>query len=146
MIHFRAHRVHLTETLGVEREKGCQVSRGNIIAIVDDDPSVRIATASLLRSFGLETTTFSSAEAFLAFIETQPIGCLVSDIQMDGISGMELSQILHDRGDTTPVILMTAYPDQRIRDRAMEAGAVAFLGKPFEGKDLIACIEQALAA
>ena len=114
------------------------------IAIVDDDLSVRIATESLVRSLGLKATTFPSAEDYLA--AALPVDCLITDVQMDGIGGVELSQILHDRGDMTPIIFITAFPDERIRDRVMAAGAIGFLGKPFEGQALIDCIEQALAA
>lgn len=116
------------------------------IAIVDDDPSVRIATESLVRSLGMKVTTFPSAEDFLAFLGSEAIDCLITDVQMDGIGGVELSQILRERGDATPVIFITAFPDDRIRDRVMAAGAIGFLGKPFEGQALIDCIDLALAA
>lgn len=116
------------------------------IAIVDDDPSVRIATESLVRSLGMKVTTFPSAEDFLGFLDSEAIDCLITDVQMDGIGGVELSQILRERGNLTPVIFITAFPDDRIRDRVMAAGAIGFLGKPFEGQALIDCIEMALAA
>ena len=116
------------------------------IAIVDDDPSVRIATESLVRSLGMKVTTFSSAEDFLAALGREAVDCLITDVQMDGIGGVELSQILRERCNLTPVIFITAFPDDRIRDRVMAAGAIGFLGKPFEGQALIDCIELALAA
>ena len=119
------------------------MSHVSTIAIVDDDPSVRLATESLVRSLGMKASTFSSAESYLA--TTDPVDCLITDVQMDGIGGVELSQILRDRGDGTPVIFMTAFPDERIRERVMAAGAFGFLGKPFEGQMLIDCIELALA-
>jgi FixJ family two-component response regulator len=120
------------------------VSHVLTIAIVDDDPSVRIATESLVRSLGMKASTFSSAETFLAM--RSPVDCLITDVQMDGMGGVELSQVLKDLGDVTPVIFITAFPDDRIRDRVMAAGAFGFLSKPFEGQSLIDCIELALAA
>lgn len=126
--------------------EGTAVSQVKSIAIVDDDASVRVATESLVRSLGMKATTFPSAEDYLAALGVQPIDCLITDVQMDGIGGVELSQILRERGDTTPVIFITAFPDDRIRDRVMAAGAIGFLGKPFEGQALIDCIEMALVA
>lgn len=120
------------------------MSHVSTIAIVDDDPSVRLATESLVRSLGLKASTFSSAENYLA--TSSPVDCLITDVQMDGIGGVELSQILRERGDVTPVIFITAFPDKRIRERVMAAGAFGFLSKPFEGQALIDCIELALAA
>lgn len=122
------------------------MTQSKSIAIVDDDPSVRIATESLVRSLGMSVVTFPSAEAYLQFVGSHPVDCLITDVQMDGIGGVELSQILRERGDATPVIFITAFPDDRIRDRVMAAGAIGFLGKPFEGQALIDCIELALAA
>lgn len=116
------------------------------IAIVDDDPSVRQATSSLIRSLGMQAATFASAEDYLAALGTSAVDCLITDVQMDGIGGVELYQILRERGNATPVIFITAFPDERIRERVMAAGAVGFLGKPFEGQMLIDCIETALAA
>lgn len=122
------------------------MSHVKTIAIVDDDPSVRQATSSLIRSLGMQATTFASAEDYLAALETSAVDCLITDVQMDGIGGVELSQILRDRGNATPIIFITAFPDERIRERVMAAGAIGFLGKPFEGQMLIDCIETALAA
>ena len=122
------------------------MTQSKSIAIVDDDPSVRVATESLVRSLGMSVVTFPSAEAYLQFVGSHPVDCLITDVQMDGIGGVELSQILRERGDATPVIFITAFPDDRIRDRVMAAGAIGFLGKPFEGQALIDCIELALAA
>ena len=128
----------------VPAAQGISVSHVSTIAIVDDDPSVRLATESLVRSLGMKAATFSSAEIYLA--ATSPVDCLITDVQMDGIGGVELSQILRERGDATPVIFITAFPDDRIRERVMAAGAFGFLSKPFEGQALIDCIELALAA
>jgi FixJ family two-component response regulator len=142
-------KVHLGGTNGahlrhVLAARGNPVSHVSTIAIVDDDPSVRLATESLVRSLGLNACTFPSAESYLE--ATGPVDCLITDVQMDGIGGVELSKMLRERGDTTPVIFITAFPDERIRERVMAAGAFGFLGKPFEGQVLIDCIELALAA
>ena len=121
------------------------MSQSISIAIVDDDASVRAATSSLVRSLGMRVSAFASAEDYLAALDTVHVDCLITDIQMDGMSGVELSQLLRDRGDDTPVIFITAFPDDRIRERVMAAGAIGFLGKPFEGQALIDCIEGAIA-
>ncbi|WP_421916742.1 response regulator transcription factor [Mesorhizobium sp.] len=122
------------------------MSQGKSIAIVDDDPSVRVATESLVRSLGFKVATYSCAEDYLEAVGSRPADCLITDVQMDGMGGVELSQVLRERGDDTPVIFITAFPDDRIRDRVMAAGAYGFLGKPFEGQALIDCIERALEA
>jgi FixJ family two-component response regulator len=122
------------------------MSNSRTIAIVDDNPSVRVATASLVRSIGMLAETFPSAEAYLARSGLVDVDCLITDVQMEGIGGVELSQILHERGVTTPVIFITAFPDERIRERVMAAGAAGFLPKPFEGQTLITCIETAISA
>ncbi|SDP82100.1 response regulator [Phyllobacterium sp. OV277] len=114
------------------------------IAIIDDDASVLDATENLVRSYGFKVSKFTSAESYLASVGDIEIDCLITDVQMDGISGVELSQILWESGVKTPIIFITAFPDERIRNRVMAAGAIGFLGKPFESKSLIDCIERAL--
>lgn len=120
------------------------MSRSKFIAIVDDDRSVRDATENLVRSYGLAVRTFASAQSYLAAMPECSVDCLITDVQMDGIDGVELFQILREIGATTPVIFITAFPDEDISKRVMAAGAVAFLGKPFESQALIDCIERAL--
>ena len=122
------------------------MSRPKSIAIVDDDISVRNATENLVRSYGLGVRTFASAESYLAETKDSTVDCLIADVQMDGIDGVELFQILREIGIKTPIIFITAFPDERIRKRVMAAGAIGFLGKPFESQALIDCIELALAA
>ena len=114
------------------------------VAIVDDDESVREALGNLLRSVGFEVHAFSTAEAFLDSPERRSAACVVSDIQMPGMDGLELQRRLAASGSTLPVILMTAFPRDHVRRQAEEQGAVALLAKPFEGNRLIECVERAL--
>jgi FixJ family two-component response regulator len=120
------------------------VSEAKSIAIIDDDASVLDATENLVRSYGFSVRKFASAESYLASIGDVIIDCLITDVQMDGISGIELSQIMREAGVQTPIIFITAFPDERIRNRVMAAGAIGFLGKPFDSRALIDCIERAL--
>ncbi|UGX88761.1 response regulator transcription factor [Phyllobacterium meliloti] len=120
------------------------MSEAKSIAIIDDDASMLDATENLVRSYGFKVCKFTSAESYLASAGDTEIDCLITDVQMDGISGVELSQILWESGVKTPIIFITAFPDERIRNRVMAAGAIGFLGKPFESKSLIDCIERAL--
>lgn len=115
------------------------------VAIVDDDASVRVATRNLLRSLGLAVQTFASAEDLLAVLPGVSIDCVITDIQMDGLGGVELATTLRSRGYEIPVIFITAFPDERVRARAMSAGGIGFLAKPFESRTLIGLIEQALS-
>lgn len=114
------------------------------IAVVDDDASVRIATQNLVRSMGWAVQTFASAEDFLAGAPMAGIDCLITDVQMEGLGGVELAATLLSRGFAIPVIFITAFPDERVRARAMAAGGVDFFAKPFDGQQLINCIERAL--
>ena len=115
-----------------------------MITIIDDDDEVRSATENLVQSCGLETRVFGSAEAFLdldTFGETQ---CIITDVQMPGMSGVEMSKTLLDRGIQLPTIFITAFPEERIRRQAEQLGAVGFLAKPFDAARLLACVDQAL--
>jgi FixJ family two-component response regulator len=114
------------------------------VAIVDDDASVRVATQNLVRSLGLAVQTFSSAENFLEILQAAPIDCVITDVQMDGLGGVELATALRDRGYDIPVIFITAFPDERVRARALTAGGIGFLAKPFDSEQLIGLIEMAL--
>jgi FixJ family two-component response regulator len=103
-----------------------------LISIVDDDDTVRAATESLVRSLGFRTRTFESAESFLQSSSPQETHCLILDVQMPNMSGIELQDRLSKLGFEIPIIFITAYPDDDVRQRAMAAGAVAFLLKPLE--------------
>ncbi len=114
------------------------------IAIVDDDESVREALRNLLRSVGYEVRAFCSAEDFLGRPESDAFSCLVTDIQMPGMGGLELQKRLVASGMPLPVILMTAFPREHVRQQAEELGAAGFLAKPFDGSRMIECVERAL--
>ena len=116
-----------------------------VIAIVDDDESVRIATRSLVRSLGFTAHTYASAEDFLQSQHVSECSCVITDVQMPGLSGVDLQSRLAAEGRNTPVILMTAFSDPAVKARAMKAGAVCFLSKPFEGQALVRCLEEALS-
>lgn len=115
-----------------------------LIAVIDDDESVRIALASLLRSLGMAVLTFAGAEEFLRSPRLADASCAIADVQMPGTGGLELQERLAARRCRLPIIFVTAYPDSRVRDRALAAGAVGFLSKPFAAQDLTNCIEAAL--
>ena len=115
-----------------------------MISIVDDDKSVRESTKALVRSLGYSARTFSSAEEFL---DSNPddTNCLILDVQMKGLSGVELLERLIAQGRRTPVIFVTAFPDERVRNHVLDAGAVGFLRKPVSDEKLIRCLDTALA-
>jgi FixJ family two-component response regulator len=115
-----------------------------MISIVDDDESVRESTKALVRSLGYSARTFASAEEFLDSDQDETC-CLILDVQMTGLSGVELLERLIAEGRRTPVIFVTAFPDERIRNHVLEAGAVGFLRKPVNDEKLIRCLDTALA-
>jgi len=116
-----------------------------MISIIDDDESIREATRGLVRSLGYQAAAFQSAEDFLQSEGRDATSCVITDIQMPGISGLDLQDRLRGEGCSTPVIFITAYPQERAKARAMKAGAIGFLGKPFDDQALIACLDRALA-
>jgi FixJ family two-component response regulator len=115
-----------------------------LISIVDDDSVVRGAIESHLESYGFLAHTFASANAFLQSELGRETSCLISDVQMPGIDGVELQDRLANLGWNIPMIFMTAYPDDNVRTRALNAGAVCFLHKPFDAQSLIRCVDDAL--
>ncbi len=123
---------------GKERE----LAQNQIVAIVDDDELVRSSMASLLRSLGISARTFGSADEYLNADDTHEVGCLVTDIQMPGTSGLQLQRILAARAAAPPIIMMTAFPTERIRAQAFEAGALCFIEKPIDEKHLLACLGE----
>ena len=116
-----------------------------MISIVDDDNSVRNAARALLKSLGYSPATFASAEEFLQSGRLKETSCLITDVQMPGMSGVDLQDHLIASGDRTPVIFLTAFPDEGLRARALAAGAFGFLIKPLSEEKLIACLDKALA-
>jgi FixJ family two-component response regulator len=117
----------------------------SVISIIDDDESVREGTKSLVRSLGYTAATFSSAEEYLRSDRVWSSSCLITDVHMPGMNGAELQDRLIADGHDTPIIFMTAYSDEKIRSRALNAGAVGFLRKPFDDESLIECLEKAKA-
>jgi FixJ family two-component response regulator len=116
----------------------------SIISIIDDDPSVREGTMDLLNSMGLAADTFEHASAFLNSSRLHSTSCLIADVQMPGMSGLELYECLVSSGNAIPTILITAFPNHRDRTRAREAGVECYLTKPFSESELLACIREAL--
>lgn len=115
----------------------------NVVAIVDDDESIRSALQGLMKVAGYRTMAFASAEDFLNFGEKQHIGCLIADIRLSGMSGLDLQSQLNTDPHKIPIIFIAAHGDERMRMQALRAGAVDFLSKPF---DDTALLEQVRAA
>jgi FixJ family two-component response regulator len=115
-----------------------------MIAIVEDDSSVRAATQSLVRSLGLAACSFSDAEEFLRSPCATKASCLIADVQMPGMSGIDLQRVLCARGCDTPIIFITAFSNDAVRAQAIKAGAVSFLDKPVDVQTLIESLDQAL--
>ncbi|RWY79084.1 response regulator [Rhizobium leguminosarum] len=116
-----------------------------VIAIVDDDRSIREALDDLVLSCGYQSRLFTSAEEFLAADNQQAIDCMLVDVKMPGLTGIELQTVLNKRETPKPpMIFMTSYSDDKTRAAAMNGGAFAFLGKPVNFTQLVRCLEQAL--
>jgi FixJ family two-component response regulator len=118
--------------------------RIGIVAIVDDDADIREAFASLLAASSFTIDTFATAEAFLEFPYRKEVRCLILDVHLPGMSGVELQKRLLDTGDTVPIVFISANSNSSVRDLAMRAGAAAFLYKPVRAKALLQEIEAAL--
>ena len=116
-----------------------------LISIVDDDESLRRSVKDLLTSVGFQVETFASAEAFLESAHRADTRCVVLDLRMPGMSGLDLLMHLAATGSPIPVVILTAHSDDEARRRMLQAGAVAFLGKPFHGEALLGAVRRALA-
>ena len=103
-----------------------------VISIVDDDESVREATKSLVRSLGYKALTFESAEEFLESAQMMATTCLITDVQMPGLSGVELQDRLIADGHNMPTIFVSAFPDERLERKVLQSGAIGYLRKPFK--------------
>jgi len=115
-----------------------------LISIIDDDDSLCAAVTGLLRSCGHEARSFNSAEAFLAWEDARTSDCVITDIHMPGMDGIELKNLLATQNWQVPVILITARSDALVEARARASGAVCLLKKPFQADELIGCIDKAL--
>ena len=120
-------------------------NQGRTVCIVDDDASLRRSLRNLLMSVGFQVEAFQSAEAFLASVHRQHTGCMVLDLRMEGMSGLELLRHLGATGSRIPVIILTAHGDEDTRQRTLQAGAVAFLTKPFKSEALVDAVRSALS-
>jgi FixJ family two-component response regulator len=116
----------------------------SIVMIVDDDDSIRKAVGRLMKSFGLAVETFASAEEFLGSDRLEKTSCLILDVQMPGMDGLELQERLVASSHTIPIVFITAFNDGRARAQALQAGAVGYLIKPFADQELLNCIHAAL--
>jgi FixJ family two-component response regulator len=116
-----------------------------VITIIDDDESVLVAAQMLVTSFGFKTRAFSSAEEFLQSPSLDETACLISDVHMPRVSGIELQRVLRSQGRNIPTILMTAFSNENVKSRAFAGGAVCFLIKPFDSRTLLGCIKRALS-
>jgi FixJ family two-component response regulator len=116
-----------------------------MISIVDDDAFVRQALGDLVQSLGYGAVTFPSAEHFLESGRVTETACVITDLQLPGLSGLDLQNHLLAGGHRMPIIIITAYPEENCRRRALSAGAVAFLSKPFSEESLMDCLSTALA-
>src|SRR4051812_21625042 len=120
----------------MERKRG-----EGIVFVVDDDASVCEALSSLLRAIGWQVRTFATAAAFLDFSPPDLPACLVLDVRLPGLSGLDLQRKLSGRGDAPPIIFMSSHGDIPMTVQAMKAGAIEFLSKPFREEDLLAVID-----
>jgi len=116
-----------------------------LVAIVEDDQSLRNATRDLLKAAGLSTATFEDAESFLGSASRAAAACLVADMRMPGMTGLELHQALIASGHGIPTVIITAHPEELTRSRARDAGISCYLTKPFTPDELLECVREALA-
>ncbi|QBR03900.1 response regulator [Paraburkholderia pallida] len=113
-----------------------------IVSIVDDDENVRLATCNFLRSLGCDVRGYPSAEAFLDSGCLGDVGCVISDVQMSGMNGIEMQRKLKERNSPLPIIFISAFGSNTMRNEALENGALCFLDKPVNGGVLIAYLEK----
>ena len=116
-----------------------------LVVIVDDDQSLRNATRDLLKAAGFSTATFEDAESFLGSASRAAAACLVADMRMPGMTGLELYQALVASGERIPTVIITAHPEELTQSRARDAGITCYLSKPFAPDDLLECVGEALA-
>jgi len=115
-----------------------------LVCVIDDEPSIRKGLSNLFRSVGLKVRTFASAQEFLTYQPRESLSCLVLDVQLPGISGLDLQQELANGAAQIPIIFLTGYGDIPMTVRAIKAGAIEFLTKPFRDEDLLNAVDQAI--
>jgi FixJ family two-component response regulator len=144
--------MHLAERIGLlygsyshsSEGRAAKLQQVPVISIIDDDKSVREATKSLARSLGYNAVTFCSAEEFLGSAHMKSTACLITDVQMPGLSGIELQERLIADGNPMPIIFITAFPNEKLQGRVLRRGAIGYLHKPVKEDNLIKCIVAAL--
>lgn len=119
---------------------------GSLIGVVEDDESLRVAIDALLRSCGYRTSSHSSAESFIASAVMHDVGCVITDIQMGGLDGIDLKRRIDEHAPGTPVIMVTARAEEHVLSRARASKPYCLLRKPFEPEDLVDCVARALEA
>ncbi len=115
-----------------------------IVYIVDDDPAVRDAVSWLMKTVSLPTRAFGFADEFLESLKTDPTGCVITDVRMPGMSGLDLQQKLVERYPNLPVIVITGHGDIEMAVRSMKSGAFDFIQKPFNDQELVDCVNKAI--
>ena len=115
-----------------------------LVVIVDDDQSIRNGTRDLLNAAGFSTAIFEDAKSFLASASRATAACLVADMRMPGMTGLELFEVLVASGDGIPTVLITAHPEESTQARARKVGITCYLSKPFAPDDLLGCVREAL--
>ncbi len=114
------------------------------VCIIEDDDSVRRALRRLIRSMGFEVETFATAEEFLDSSEPMFPSCLILDVHLPGMNGLDLQRRLHADGCNIPIVVITAYADEEVREQAFQSGAIAFLPKPFEEGKLLQVVTKSV--
>jgi FixJ family two-component response regulator len=131
---------------GSRSEEGNRLRTGApVIAIVDDDRSIRVALSSLLRSMDYDVRLFDGAPSLLEAAGDAEIDCLITDVQMPGTTGLDMLEVLAGRGLAIPAIVITAFPEPAVRQRALRLGAKAFFSKPFDAAEILRQVEEAVA-
>jgi FixJ family two-component response regulator len=122
--------------------EGSRLHNHSIVSIIDDDESVRVATSSLVRSLGWDVRLYASAEDFLASGLIGDVACIISDVQMPGMTGLEMQRRLLDDGVALPIIFISAFASEAVRRQALDGGAMCVLSKPVDGTAVSHCLEQ----
>jgi FixJ family two-component response regulator len=117
-----------------------------VISVVDDDASVRVATLDLLNAAGFDCEAFESGEDYFRSGQTERTTCLILDLNMQGMSGLDVQHHVVQSGHGIPIIFITAFPETRTRAQALRAGAICYLTKPYSDDELLACLERALGS